>query len=86
MSYGASKHAVLSNRIKASINSLHDTINREMETIDDIYINEAEGGTHAAFVANENATKQEHIDAIVAIRAFQATLSAQMPNITPWLQ
>ena len=86
MSYNANKHAVFSDRVKASMRTLHDTINREMETLDDIYINEAESGSHADFTDTDNATQQEHIDAIVAMRAFQATLATQMTNITPWLQ
>lgn len=84
--YNAAKHAVFGERVKAAITALHDVVNREMETLDDIYTNEAEGGTHADFVDTGIATKQEHIDAIVMMRAFQTTLTAQLANITPWIQ
>ncbi len=84
--YNAQLHAVFSDRIKAAMVSVHDTINREMETLDDIYVNEAESGGHADFTDTDNATEAEHIDAIVTIRAFQATLASNLANITPWLQ
>ena len=44
MSYSAAKHEVLSDRIKNSMVALHDVVNREMETIDDVYINETASG------------------------------------------
>ncbi len=86
MSYDASKHQVFSDRVKAAMKSCHDVINREMETLDDIYINETTSGAHADFGDTNNGTKQEHIDAIVAMRAMQTTLAAELSNFTPWLQ
>ena len=86
MAYSAAKHAVFSNRVKASMVALHDSINREMEVLDDIYTNEAISSAHADFTDTDNATKQEHVDAINAMRAFQTTLAAQLANVTPWLQ
>ena len=86
MSYSAAKHAVFSNRVKASMVALHDSINREMEVLDDIYTDVTVSGTHADFTDTDNATKQEHVDAIVAMRAFQATLAVQLANVTLWLQ
>lgn len=84
--FDAAKMSVFSNRVKQAMTLLHDTVNREMETLDDIYVNEAESGAHVDFTDTSNATEQEHSDAIAAMRAFQTTLAAQMANITPWLQ
>lgn len=84
--YNADLHLAFSNRIKAAMVACHDVINREMETLDDIYINEAASGSHADFSDTANATEAEHVDAIVAIRAMQTTLAAQLSNFTPWLQ
>jgi hypothetical protein len=84
--YNAAFHQNFSDRVKAAMISLHDTINREMETIDDIYLNEAESGGHVDYTDTNNATEAEHTDAIIAIRAFQATLALELPRITPWLQ
>ena len=86
MAYDANKHAVFSDRVKAAMVACHDVINREMETLDDIYINETGSGSDAAFADTDNATEAEHVDAIVAMRAMQTTLAAQMSNFTPWLQ
>ncbi len=85
MSYSAAKHEVLSDRIKNSMVSFYDVVNREMETIDDVYINETDSGGDVDFTDTENATKQEHVDAIVAMRAFQTTLAEKLSNITHWL-
>ena len=86
MAYDANKHQVFSDRVKAAMRTVHDTINREMETLDDIYINETASGADAAFTDTDNATEQEHVDAITTMRAFQTTLASNLANITPWLQ
>lgn len=86
MSYNAAKHEVFSQRVQNAMVILHDVINREMETLDDIYNNETASGTDAAFTDTDIATEAEHVEAITAIRAFQTTLAAQLSNITPWLQ
>ena len=86
MSYSPQNHDVFSDRIKAAMVAISDVIDRETEVLDDIYINETVSGTDPNFIDTENGTAQEHTDAIVAFRAFQATYAAQLANITPWLQ
>lgn len=86
MAFDANKMQEFSRRVQKAMKACHDTINREMETLDDIYINETASGAHADFTDTNIATEQEHIDAIVAMRAMQTTLAAQLANFTPWLQ
>ena len=86
MSYSPQNHDVFSDRIKAAMVAVSDVIDREMEVLDDIYVNETDSGNDPNFVDTANGTAQEHTDAIVAFRAFQATYTAQLTNITPWLQ
>ena len=86
MSYNAAKHAVFSERMRRAMVALSDTLDREMELIDDIYTSEATSGSHADYTDTDIATEAEHTAGIVAIRALQTTYDAQRTNITPFLQ
>ena len=68
MAYSAPKHDVFSQRMKNWFNS-YQNLRDELARLDEIYTNETASGTDAAFVSTDNATKQEHIDGIVFMRA-----------------
>ena len=85
MAYNGNQHAVIVQRFENAMRAINDVVAREMAELDDIYINEAESGSNAAFVATGPYTKQELIDAITTFRAFETTRTAQLANITPFL-
>jgi len=92
MAYGTAKHDAFSQRCANHAGAML-ALWEEGQRLDEIYINEGESGGHAAFVSNTIATKQEYIDLIVAIRAFDAYVNNaavatldRMQNITPFTQ
>lgn len=69
MAYSQAKHNVFTDRVQDWMGSFQN-LRDEASRIDEIYTNETSSGADAAFVTTSNATKQEHIDAIVFMRAF----------------
>jgi hypothetical protein len=69
MAYSAPKHDVFSERMKNWMNSFQN-LRDELARMDEIYTNETASGADAAFVTTDNASKQEHIDGIVLMRAL----------------
>lgn len=70
MAYDSNKHAIFSDRMKAWFDSFQN-LRDELIRLDEIYINETTSGADVAFVDTGNATKQEHIDGIVLMRAMK---------------
>ncbi len=92
MAYSAPKHRVFSQRMKAWFEALQN-LRDEAVRLDEIYTNETASGSDAAFQATNVATKQEHIDGIVFLRAFKdfiengaVSRADRVPNITPFTQ
>jgi hypothetical protein len=92
MAYDSAKHDVFSERCKNHAGAML-ALWEEGQRLNEIYVNEAESGAHAAFVTNTIATKQEYIDLIVAIQAYDAFINNaavatadRMTNITPFTQ
>ena len=69
MAYSAAKHAVFSDRMKNWMNSFQN-LRDELARLDEIYTNETSSGSDESFIDTSNATKQEHIDGIVMMRAL----------------
>jgi len=70
MAYSADKHAVFSGRMRnwfLAFQGLRD----ELLRLDEIYVNETASGEAAEFVDTDIATKQEHVDGIVFLRAIK---------------
>lgn len=89
--YDKNKHAVFSARMANWFRQLQN-LREEAARLDAIYVHETSSGGDAAFVTTENATKQEHIDGIVFMRAFVALIDGgsvsqvdRISNITPFL-
>lgn len=69
MAYSTTKHAVFSDRMKNWMNSFQN-LRDELARMDEIYTNETSSGADAAFLDTDNATKQEHVDGVVMMRAM----------------
>ena len=93
MAYSAKKHDIFSQRIKNFAISFEGAM-VEAKKLDQVYINEGASGSATDFVGNGTATKQEHIDLIVLIRAFvdftEGSAAApqldRRPNLTAFTQ
>jgi hypothetical protein len=69
MAYSAAKHSIFSSRMKNWFDSFQN-LRDELARMDAIYVNETSSGADSDFVDNSTATKQEHIDGIVFMRAL----------------
>ena len=92
MAYDAQKHDVFSTRVQNFCTSFQSQI-EEAARLDAIYTQETVSGADPAFTDTGIATKQEHIDMIVFMRAFKDFRDGgavpqldREPNLTPFLQ
>ena len=69
MAYDADKHGHFSRRMQHWFKTFQ-VLRDELTKLDEIYTNETSSGSDAAFVTTGIATKQEHIDGIVFMRAL----------------
>ena len=92
MAYDANKHDVFSQRMKNWFEQFQN-LREEAERLDAIYTQETASGGDSEFKDTARATKQEHIDGIVFMRAFKdfvengaVSRADRVPNITPFIQ
>jgi len=92
MAYGSAKHAIWTERCKNYAKTVQ-AVWEEGQRLNEIYTNETASGSDAAFVANSLASKQEFIDMVVLMQAFDAFLNNsavatadRMANLTPLTQ
>jgi hypothetical protein len=92
MAYDSNKHSNFSDRMTNWMRQLWQ-MKQEAESLTAIYQQESNYGADAAFTDTENATKQEHIDAIVFQESFKAVIDGsaaisqtdRTSNVTPFL-
>ena len=93
MAYDTTKHQRFSERVQQWFMT-YQALRDEMARIDEIYTNETSSGSDAAFVTTDIATKHEHIDGIVFMRALDdftdgsaaVSQTDRRANITPFTQ
>ena len=93
MAYSADKHQVFSQRMEHFFKTFQ-VLRDEMTKLDEIYTNETASGADADFDDTLIATKQEHIDGIVFMRALadfcdgtaEVSQTDRRSNITAFVQ